>query len=73
METVHFSVTGKKRGPFFAERLTCSVADAVTVSGLSRSHLYKKMVSGELEFRNHGRRRLIVVKSLRKLLGLDDA
>jgi len=73
METVHFSVTGKRRVPSFAERLTCSVADAVIVSGLSRSHLYKKMLPGELEFRSHGKRRLVVVRSLRKLLGLDDA
>jgi len=73
MEAVDVSTTGKKRIPTFAERLTCSIADAVIVSGLSRSHLYKKMESGELAFRSHGRRRLVVVKSLRKLLGLDDA
>jgi len=41
--------------------------------GLSRSHLYKKMLRGELEYRSHGKRRLVVVKSLRKLLGLDDS
>jgi hypothetical protein len=63
----------KKRtaSPPFEQRLTCSVFDAVLASGLSRGHLYNKMQSGELEFRKHGRRRLVVIKSLRKLVGLD--
>jgi hypothetical protein len=74
MTEVHFSTTGRKRPADvpFEQRLTCSVQDAVAASGLSRSHLYKKMLRGELEYRSHGKRRLVVVQSLRKLLGLSD-
>jgi hypothetical protein len=57
----------------FEQRFACSVFDAVLASGLSRAHLYAKMQSGELEYRRHGRRRLVVVASLRKLIGLDAA
>jgi Helix-turn-helix domain len=53
----------------FGERLTCSVDDAVKVSGLGRSMIYNKMKSGEIEWMKIGTRRLIKVSSLRRLLG----
>jgi hypothetical protein len=53
----------------FGERLTCSVDDATEVSGLSRSMIYNKMKSGEIEWMKIGARRLIKVPSLRRLLG----
>ena len=53
----------------FGERLTCSVDDAVKVSGLGRSMIYNKMKSGEIEWMKIGTRRLIKVTSLRRLLG----
>ena len=53
----------------FGERLTCSVYDAVKVSGLGRSMIYNKMKSGDIEWMKIGTRRLIKVTSLRRLLG----
>jgi len=66
---------GKSRqgGPVhipFAERPACSIDDAAEASGLSRSMLYNKMKSGELEWTKVGARRLIKVPSLLRLLGL---
>ena len=57
----------KRRIPF-AERVTCSVDDAVIVSGIGRSTLYKLMRSGALESTKTGDRRLVRVESLLKLL-----
>ena len=71
----HFSTTDKaptgrpERIPF-NERLTCSVDDAVETSGLSRSMIYNKMKSGEIEWKKIGARRLIKVPSLLRLLGV---
>jgi hypothetical protein len=72
----HFSIPGKARpdGPEripFGERLTCSVDDATEVSGLSRSMIYNKMKSGEIEWTKIGSRRLIKVPSLLRLLGME--
>lgn len=67
MQKIQANVTG--RVPF-SERLTCSVDEAAGATGLSRSLLYERMKSGDLEFRKHGTRRLIVVASLKRLIGL---
>jgi hypothetical protein len=70
--------TKKKRTPRppstlpFEARITCSIKDAIDGTSLSRSWLYQKMQRGELDYRQHGRRRLVVVASLRKLIGLAD-
>ena len=75
MAAIHFSTTGKVssgglgRIPF-GERLTCSVDDATEASGLSRSMIYNKMKSGEIEWTKIGARRLIKVSSLLRLLGV---
>jgi hypothetical protein len=53
----------------FCERATCSIRQAEEASDLSRSMLYIKMRSGELEWVKIGGRRLIRVPSLLKLLG----
>ena len=71
----HFPTTGKARpgGPEripFAERPACSIEDAVEASGLSRSMIYNKMKSGEIEWTKIGARRLIKVSSLLRLLGV---
>ena len=60
---------GSERIPF-SERLTCSVDDATEASGLSRSMIYIKMNSGEIEWTKIGARRLIKVPSLLRFLGL---
>ena len=54
----------------FRERLFCSVADAVTASGIGRSTLYTRMKQGALEFQKHGKRTLVSVPSLMKLLNV---
>lgn len=71
----HFSTPGKARpgGPEripFGERPTCSVDDATEASGLSRSMIYNKMKSGEIEWTKIGARRLIKVPSLLRFLGV---
>jgi hypothetical protein len=53
----------------FRERILCSVADAETASGISRSQLYLEMKAGRLEFAKRGSRRLVRVASLLRLLG----
>jgi len=53
----------------FRERILCSVADAETASGISRSQLYVEMKAGRLEFKKRGSRRLVRVASLLRLLG----
>ena len=54
----------------FAERPSCSIDDAVEASGLSRSMIYNKMKSGEIEWTKIGARRLIKVPSLLRFLGV---
>lgn len=51
--------------------ITVSVADAMAMSGLSRQTLYRRMATKELETITIGRRRLIPVVSLKKLLGAE--
>jgi hypothetical protein len=60
---------GSKHIPF-GERPTCSVDEATKASGLSRSMIYSKMGSGEIEWTKVNARRLIKVKSLLRLLGV---
>jgi hypothetical protein len=61
--------SGSKHIPF-GERPTCSVDEAVKASGLSRSMIYDKMKSGEIEWTKVNARRLIKVRSLLRLLGV---
>ena len=51
---------------------TVTVPNACTYSNLCRSTLYNLMRDGKLESRTVGRRRLIVVASLDRLLGLEE-
>ena len=52
----------------FEERLTCSVAEACTAVGLSRSKIYELISDGAVETVMIGRRRLVRVPSLKRLL-----
>lgn len=45
-----------------------TVAEAVAFSGIRRTELYRLMGSGEIRFSQHGRRRLIPVAELRRVL-----
>ncbi|MFY9349092.1 MAG: helix-turn-helix domain-containing protein [Sphingobium sp.] len=44
------------------------MADAVKVSGLGKTTLYEAMADGRLETRKVGRKRLILTRSLRRLI-----
>jgi excisionase family DNA binding protein len=64
--------TGSIRQPF-AARLTCSVRDGCEATGFSPQTIYRWIASGRLESRKVGRKRLIVVPSLLKILKLEPA
>lgn len=47
------------------EPMTVTVREAVRLSGLSRSELYRRLAAGRIEARKSGSRTLIVTASLR--------
>ena len=49
--------------------LAVTIAEAVKISGLGRSSLYKLFNSGTLSPRKYGKRTLIIVDELEKVLG----
>jgi hypothetical protein len=55
----------------FSERPTCSVDETIKATGLSRSMVYSKMKSGEIEWTKVNSRRLVKVRSLLSLLGVE--
>jgi hypothetical protein len=55
----------------FCHRLTCSIDETIKATGLSRSMIYNKMKSGEIEWTKINSRRLVKVKSLLRLLGVE--
>lgn len=52
----------------FSERLTCSVADACTATGLGKTKIYELISDGVIRTKSVGRRRLVMVESLRAWL-----
>ena len=52
----------------FAQRLSCTIAEACEVTGLGRTKLYELIGAGCLATTTVGRRRLVLVHSLRTLL-----
>jgi len=56
----------------FAERLTCTIAEACAATGLGRTKLYELIGNGRVETAIIGRRRLVKVRSLRQLLDMAD-
>lgn len=51
-----------------SDPITCSIAMAVEMSGLSRSYLYQLINDRKINTRKLGRRRLVLVDSLRGYL-----
>jgi excisionase family DNA binding protein len=51
-----------------AHRVTCTVAEACDGTGIGRTKLYELMAEGRLDSTMIGRRRLILMGSLLKLL-----
>jgi excisionase family DNA binding protein len=52
----------------FAQRLSCTIAEACQVTGLGRTKLYELIAEGHLATTTIGRRRLVLVRSLLSLL-----
>jgi excisionase family DNA binding protein len=52
----------------FAQRLTCTIAQACEVTGLGRTTLYELIGEGHLSTTTVGRRRLVLVQSLLSLI-----
>jgi len=57
----------------FEERLTCSVAEACDAIGLSRAKIYELIAGGAVDSLTIGRRRLIRVPSLKRLVNYPEA
>lgn len=55
----------------FAERLSCTVGDAVEASGLSRRTINRLIAAGTLDSLKVGDRRLVRVPSLLRLVGAE--
>jgi excisionase family DNA binding protein len=55
----------------FAQRLTCTVAEACEASGLGRTKIYELIGDGRVTTTTVGRRRLDIVQSLLALVGVD--
>jgi hypothetical protein len=56
----------------FKERITCTVPEAVTASGIGRTSLYQAIREGRLQSLTYRKRRLILVRSLLELLDPPD-
>ena len=52
----------------FAQRLTCTIAQACEVTGLGRTTLYELIGEGRISTTAVGRRRLVLVQSLLSLI-----
>jgi hypothetical protein len=52
----------------FLERMSCSVDEASEATSICRAKLYALMKTGDLEFRKCGRRRVVLVPSLKRLI-----
>jgi hypothetical protein len=55
----------------FAERPSCTIEEACQATGLGRTKLYEEMAAGRVQTTYVGRRRLVLVPSLLRLLTLD--
>ncbi|WP_433995303.1 excisionase family DNA-binding protein [Bradyrhizobium manausense] len=55
----------------FAQRLTCTVAEACEATGLGRTKIYELIGDGRVTTTTVGRRRLVNVQSLLALVGIN--
>jgi len=55
----------------FDQRPSCTLREACRATGLSRTTLYERMAAGQLKTTTIGRRRLVNVPSLLKLVGAE--
>lgn len=66
----HGAVVIKPMLPF-AQRLTCTVAEACEATGLGRTKIYELIGDGRVTTTTVGRRRLVIVQSLLALVGVN--
>lgn len=52
----------------FRERFGCTIREACAATGLKPTKLYEAMAAGAIESRKIGKRRIILVRSLGKLI-----
>lgn len=52
-------------------KITATIKEACAMTGLGRTTLYSRIADGSLDAVSIGRRRLVKVDSLRKLVGCD--
>ena len=52
----------------FAARLSCTIEEACEATGIGRTKLYEEIGAGRVETMNIGKRRLVLVRSLVKLI-----
>ena len=57
----------------FAQRLSCTIAEACEATGLGRTKFYELIGEGLVSTTTIGRRRLVLVRSLQTLLEEHDA
>jgi excisionase family DNA binding protein len=55
----------------FAQRLTCTIAEACEATGLGRTKFYELIGDGRVTTTTVGRRRLVIVQSLFNLVGVN--
>jgi hypothetical protein len=52
----------------FAARLSCTINEACQATGLGRTKLYEEIGAGRVETKTIGKRRLVLVRSLVRLI-----
>ena len=52
----------------FAERLSCTIAEACEATGIGRTKLYEEIGAGRVQTTTIGKRRLVLVPSLLRLI-----
>ncbi len=57
----------------FSERISCTIPEACSATGLGRSKLYEEIAAGRVQTAKIGRRTLIVVASLISLIAPCDS
>jgi excisionase family DNA binding protein len=52
----------------FSARLSCTIAEACEATGIGRTKLYEEIASGRVQTTSVGRRRLVLVSSLMRMI-----
>ena len=55
----------------FNQRISCSISEACSATGIGRSKLFQEIAAGRIETRKVGSRTLIIVRSLKKWIDPD--